>query len=69
MSEKISFHFVEPLQRKILKGTGIPTSIGIDKTKTLANGRWRCIKKLSNQGINTAYDLTTMSPNLLKQQY
>lgn len=94
--------FCKALQRKILKNTGIPTSIGVGKTKTLAKAanylckrvfkipvfvidsnvhlkqmnvgevwgigrRWS--KKLTNEGINTAYDLAIMSPHVLKQRY
>jgi len=94
--------FCNALQRKILKDTGIPTSVGIGKTKTLAKAanylckrilkipvffidsndylkqvavgdvwgigrRWS--QKLINQGINTAFDLASTSPHLLKQQY
>jgi DNA polymerase V len=95
--------FCLDLHKKILKCTGIPVSIGLGASKTLAKisnhiakkelktpvfnvthqldwlkkidigdvwgiGRqWR--KKLMNQGIYNAYDLTQTDVQLLKQQY
>ncbi len=95
--------FCTELQQKILKITGIPTSIGIGPTKTLAkianhlckktlkipvfnvtnNLHWlnkvevgdvwgvgrQWSKKLMNQGINTAFDLASFNPHLLKKQF
>ena len=88
------------LQKKILKNTGIPTSIGIGTTKTLAKAanaiakkilkspvfsaldnlcwlnqleigdvwgigrQWQ--KKLTNQGIHTAYDLINIDTHRIK---
>jgi DNA polymerase V len=94
--------FCEHLQKKILKDTGIPTSIGLGLTKTLAKAanylckkvfkipvfylqeqsllqqipigevwgigrQWS--KKLSSQGIDTAFDLAQQDVHLLKRQY
>lgn len=101
-----AFHdsFCEQLQKKILKHTGIPTSIGIGPTKTLAkvanhlckkvfkipvfnitSNRVQLLKqiavgdvwgvgrqwenKLIARGINTAYDLATTNPHLLKKSF
>lgn len=95
--------FCQKLQKKILKDTGIPTSIGIGQTKTLTKianhickrvlkipvfdvmpqrefwlrqiaigdvwgigRRWG--QKLKQQGIHTAYDLSTSNIHLLKKQ-
>jgi DNA polymerase V len=95
--------FCMALQKKILKYTGIPTSVGIGQTKTLAKAanyfckkelktpifnlcgqlhwlknmnvgdvwgigrQWH--KKLVQQGIYTAHDLTIMDPHLLRKKY
>lgn len=94
--------FCNLLQKKVLKETGIPTSIGIGKTKTLAKAAnflckkvlnipvfylshqsllqkvsvgdvWgvgrQYSKKLTNQGIYTAYDLAQTNPHLLRKRY
>lgn len=96
--------FCQALQKKVLKDTGIPTSIGIGSTKTLAKlanhlcrkvlkipvfkldetrlamlrhvavgdvwgvGR-QWAKKLMNQGINTAYDLSLMNAHAVKKNF
>ncbi|HAU0301520.1 TPA: Y-family DNA polymerase [Legionella pneumophila] len=94
--------FCTLLQKKVLKETGIPTSIGIGKTKTQAKAAnflckkvlnipvfhlshqsllqkvsvgdvWgvgrQYAKKLTNQGIHTAYDLAQTNPHLLRKRY
>lgn len=94
--------FCTMLQKKVLKETGIPTSIGIGKTKTLAKAAnflckkvlkvpvfylsdrsflqnvsvgdvWgvgrQYAKKLTNQGIYTAYDLAETNPHLLRKRF
>jgi DNA polymerase V len=102
LSESQLESFCTQLQKRVLKVTGIPTSIGIGKTKTLAKAAnflckkvlntpvfylnnqdllqkisvgdvWgigrQWAKKLTNQGINTAYDLAQTNAHLLKRQY
>lgn len=102
LSESQLESFCTQLQKRVLKETGIPTSIGIGKTKTLAKAAnflckkvlnipvfylnnqvllqkisvgdvWgigrQWAKKLTNQGINTAYDLAQTNAHLLKRQY
>lgn len=96
--------FCQELQKKILKNVGIPTSVGIGCTKTLAKianhlckkvfkipvfnitpnrdlllqqisvgdvwgiGR-KWDKKLTSQGIHTAYDLAMSNAHLIKNQF
>jgi DNA polymerase V len=104
MSVTLQEDFCIALQKKILKQTGIPTSIGIGPTKTLAKianfickkvlktpvfsiciqrDHWlqqipiadvwgigrQWSKKLINQGVRTAYDLSVINPHLIKKRY
>ncbi len=104
LPEQLHESFCVSLQQQILKEIGIPVSIGIGQTKTLAKiANYLCkkvfkipvfnvtaqrelllkqvkagdvwgigrqwSKKLINDGINTAYDLSVMNVHVLKKQY
>lgn len=56
--------FCMRLQKKILKHTGIPTSIGIGQTKTLAKLANYCCKKVFKIPV---FDITSSRESLLKQ--
>lgn len=56
--------FCQELQKKILKHTGIPTSIGIGTTKTLAKVANHLCKKIYNMPV---FNLTAHREQLLKQ--
>jgi DNA polymerase V len=102
MSAELHDKFCQDLQKHILKCTGIPVSIGLGKSKTLAKAanhvakkilktpvfnifthpellkkiaigdvwgvgrQWN--KKLTDQGIRTAYDLAALNADQLKRQ-
>jgi DNA polymerase V len=56
--------FCNALQKKILKDTGIPTSIGIGETKTLAKIANHCCKKIFKIPV---FDVTLRKEFILKQ--
>lgn len=56
--------FCSMLQKKVLKHTGIPTSIGIGKTKTLAKLANHCCKKMFKIPV---FNITSHHESLLKQ--
>ena len=56
--------FCEELHKKIMKSTGIPTTIGIGKTKTLAKAANYIAKKILNKPL---FVLESASPVWLKQ--
>lgn len=64
MPEKEHDSFCEMLQKKILKHTGIPTSIGIGRTKTLAKLANFCCKKVFKTPV---FNITPHREPLLKQ--
>ena len=63
MNEKNISAFCESLQKTILKHTGIPTSIGIGKTKTLAKAANFAAKKIYKIPVFNIFD----NPHLLKE--
>ncbi|KTD72806.1 Y-family DNA polymerase [Legionella tucsonensis] len=64
MPAELHDSFCAMLQKKILKHTGIPTSIGIGPTKTLAKLANHCCKKVFKIPV---FNITAQRENLLKQ--
>ncbi len=64
MSAELHDSFCTMLQKKILKHTGIPTSIGIGQTKTLAKLANYCCKKVFKIPV---FNITSRREHLLKQ--
>lgn len=64
MPEKDHDSFCARLQKKILQHTGIPTSIGIGRTKTLAKLANHCCKKVFKTPV---FNITPHRESLLKQ--
>ncbi|AUH72787.1 Y-family DNA polymerase [Legionella sainthelensi] len=64
MPAELHDSFCTMLQKKILKHTGIPTSIGIGQTKTLAKLANYCCKKVFKIPV---FNITSRREHLLKQ--
>ncbi|HAU1234322.1 TPA: Y-family DNA polymerase [Legionella pneumophila] len=64
MPAELHDSFCTMLQKKILKHTGIPTSIGIGRTKTLAKLANYCCKKVFKIPV---FNITEQREHLLKQ--
>jgi DNA polymerase V len=64
MPEHLHDSFCAALQKKILKETGIPTSIGIGPTKTLAKIANHCCKKIFKIPV---FNVSTQREFILKQ--